>query len=306
MKRLHKMSELGTWMGERKMKMQKNSDTTNNQSLLNEYLKELEKPEYDVLSKEDEYTLFKAFYDKGDSRAREEIIKHNFRLVPFLIKQYNLYTSDPMDLVQAGNIGLLEALENYNPDKGVRFATYAVFVVRKHIMSAVSDDVNKVYIPFTMNYMVSKYKQMLEQAKKEERELTDEEAMKKLKMNATTFKTLKTAAVIEYSSLNVLVGTDADGKTYIGDLIPDTESESLDKKMIAEDNHKLLITALNKLTPREYDIVIHLYGFECDKMSPKQLATKYGVSSERIYQICKKAKGKMKNTFNKEGIYGVE
>lgn len=293
-------------MGERKMK-QKNSDTTiNNQSLLNEYLKELEKPEYDVLSKEDEYALFKAFMDKGDLMAREEIVKHNFRLVPFLIKQYNLYTSDPMDLVQAGNIGLLEALDNYNPDKGVRFATYAVFVVRKHIMSAVSDDVNKVYIPFTMNYMVNKYRQMLEQAKKEERELSDEEAMAKLKMNAGTFKTLKTAALIEYSSLNVMVGTDADGKTYIGDLIPDIDSECLDKNIIAEDNHNLLIAALNKLSPREYDIVIHLYGFQCDKMSPKQLAIKYGVSSERIYQICKKAKSKMKTMFNNEGIYGVD
>ena len=84
---------------------------TKQNELLVEYLKELEKPEYDVLKKDEEIKLMHAFRDSGDMNAREELIKHNVRLVPYLIRQYNVYSSDLMDLIQAGNVGLLEALD---------------------------------------------------------------------------------------------------------------------------------------------------------------------------------------------------
>ena len=274
---------------------------------LAEYLKMLEGPEYAVLKKSDEYQLVKAFRETGDLAARDQIILHNSKLVPYLIRQYNIYTSDPMDLIQAGNVGLLEALEKYDPDKGVRFGTYAVFVVRKHIFGAVSDDLNKAYIPFTMNYLLGKYRQLLEHAKKTETELTDEYIMDFLKINNTaTLSTLKAAAAIEYSSLNAPIGSDDEGKTYIADVIPDYDAESLDKELIREDNHNLLLEALSKLTPREYDIVTHTYGFECEKQSSKDLAKKYGISNERVYQIRKHANAKMKKIFNKNGIYSAE
>jgi RNA polymerase sigma factor (sigma-70 family) len=273
---------------------------------LSEYLKELEKPQYDVLKKSEELELVKAFKETGDMNARDQLIMHNCRLVPYLIRQYNIYSSDPMDLIQSGNIGLLEALENYNPEKGVRFGTYAVFVIRKYIFGAVSDDLNKVYIPFTMNYLLGKYRQMQELAKKTETELRDKDVMAKLNINHITLKTLKVAANIEYASLSSPIASDDDGKTYVEDIIPDVDAEDMDKNLIAEDNHKLLLEALSKLTPREYDIVIHTFGFECEKQSAKELAEKYGVSNERVYQICKHARAKMKKIFYKNGVYSAD
>lgn len=289
------------------MKKENNGISQGKQSeLLTEYLKELEKPEYDVLKKSEELELVRAFRENGDMNAREQLITHNVKLVPYLIRQYNVYATDPMDLIQAGNVGLLEALDNYDHTKGVRFGTYACFVIRKHIFGAVSDDVNKVYIPFSMNYLLGKYRQLTEQAKKTESDLTDEFIMSQLNINSATLKTLKVAASIEYSSMSAPIGSDADGKTYIEDVIVDPTAEEIDRNLIAEDNHKLLLEALSKLTPREYDIVVHTYGFECEKLSSKELAQKYHVSNERIYQICKHARGKMKKMFARNGVYGSD
>lgn len=275
-------------------------------TLLTEYLKELEKPEYSVLNKNEEIELVRAYRERGDMNARDQLITHNVKLVPYLIRQYNVYATDPMDLIQAGNVGLMEALDNYDHTKGVRFGTYACFVIRKHIFGAVTDDVNKVYIPFSMNYLLGKYRQLLERAKKSESDLSDEFVMSTLKINLITLKTLQTAASIEYASLSAPISSDSEGKTYIEDIIPDPTAEAIDRNLIAEDNHRMLLEALSKLTPREYDIVIHTYGFECEKLSSRELAQKYHISNERVYQICKAARGKMKKLFNKNGIYGAD
>lgn len=290
----------------KKDKQMKNLNFKGTQSgLLSEYLKMLEGPEYEVLQKDEEQELVKR-YKSGDKKARDQLVTHNFKLIPYIINQYNIYTSDPMDLIQAGNVGLLEAADSYDPSKGTRFATYAVYIIKKHILGAVSADLNKLYIPFGMTYKLNKYRQLTEIAQKENRVLTDEELILLLDINKVTLNTLKTAASIEYASLSAPIRTDTDGKTYLADTIPDNESCNLDKNLLAEENHKLLIEALSELTPREYDIVVHTYGFDCDKQSSRYLAEKYHITMERVYQIKKRACEKMRATFNDKGVYGID
>lgn len=272
--------------------------------LLAEYLKLLEGPDYDVLEKSEEQELVKQ-YREGSVEARDRLVMHNFRLIPYIINQYNIYSSDPMDLIQAGNVGLLEAAKTYDPEKGVRFATYAIYIIKKHVLSAVSSDLNKVYIPFGMTYRLNKYRQLTEQAWKEDKELSDNELMILLDVNKTTLKTIKAAAGIDYASLSSPISTDADGKTYIADTLQD-ENSDVDRGMIEEDNHRILLEALSKLTPREYDIVVHTYGFECEKETSKDLADRYKISMERVYQIKKSACEKMRKIFISNGLDGVD
>ena len=146
----------------------------------------------------------------------------------------------------------------------------------------------------------------MERAIKDDVELTDEYIIEKLDINPTTLKTLKMAASIEYTSMSSPIGSDADGKTYIEDIIPDYMNEEMDRQLMEEDAHKLLLEALSKLTPREHDIVVHTYGFECEKQNSRDLAKKYGVSMERVYQIRKHACGKMEKIFKKNGIYSAD
>lgn len=272
-----------------------------------EYMKELEKPEYDVLAKEEEFRLMKDYLDSGNEESKEQIIKHNLRLVPYVVKQYNIYTSDPMDLIQAGNIGLLEAFKNFNPDEGVRFGTYAIFIVRKHVLNVATTDANKVYIPYAMNAYVEKYKKIMEQASKKEIELTDEEIMAEMKIKPATLKTVRMAVSIEYLSMDIPIGSDACGKTYVSDIVQDENIEDFTSNVEREEMHEFLVEALEGLKPREYDIVVHSFGWNgYQKQSSKELANKYGITMERICQVRKQACEKMRLKFKKQGIVSVD
>lgn len=271
---------------------------------LNAYLRAIGQPEYDVLTKEQEAELMRKYRNEGDLEAKNQLIMHNARLIPFIMAQNHIYTPDPMDMIQAGNMGLIEAVENFNPDEGTRLGTYASFIIKKYMMNAITTDLNKVYIPFGMTHKIEKYKQLKARVERENRELTDELIMEELKIGATTLKTLKTALNIEYASMSAVIGSDSDGKIYVADLIEDDNISEFERELVAEDNHKLLLSALGKLNPREYDIVTSTYGFGCEKMSSRQLAEKYAISMERVCQIRKQACNKMKSIFNRQGVYG--
>lgn len=278
-------------------------------NLMVQYVRELEKPEYDVLTKEEEVALMKRYREKGDTAARQELIKHNLRLIPFIVNRYNVYTSDVMDLIQVGNLGLLEAVENFDPTKDVRFASYAVFIVKKHIFGTISSDMNKVYIPFGMTNSINQYRRLLEEADKKEIELTDEQIMERLNIKPETLKTLKKAYAIEYISMEMPIchksGKDQE-QVYIADIISDDRIGDPAAGVIAENNFKIMLEALEILTPREYDIVTHVYGLGCEKESSRTLSERYGISMERVCQIRKHACGKMKKYFNSQGVYSFE
>ena len=294
---------------ERIEKKEKKKENKMQVNLMVQYVKELEKPEYDVLSKEEELDLMRRYRENGDLEARQELIKHNLRLIPFIVNKYNVYSSDTMDLIQVGNLGLLEAVENFDPTKDVRFASYAVFIVKKHIFGTVSSDMNKVYIPFGMVNNINQYRRLLEEADKKEIELTDEQIMKELKIKPETLKTLKKAYAIEYISMEMPIchkGSRTQEQVYIADVIADDRVEDPAAGVIAENNFKIMLEALEILTPREYDIVTHVYGLGCKKESSRTLSKRYGVSMERICQIRKHACEKMKKYFNSQGVYSFE
>ena len=271
---------------------------------LNAYLRAIGQPEYDVLTKEQEAELMRKYRNEGDLEAKNQLIMHNARLIPFIMAQNHIYTPDPMDMIQAGNMGLIEAVENFNPDEGTRLGTYASFIIKKYMMNAIATDLNKVYIPFGMTHKIEKYKQLKARVERENRELTDELIMEELKIGATTLKTLKNALGIEYTSMSAVIRANSDGEIHIADLIEDDNIAQFERELVAEDNHKLLLSALGKLNPREYDIVTSTYGFGCEKMSSRQLAEKYAISMERVCQIRKQACNKMKGIFNRQGVYG--
>lgn len=285
-------------------KKQKHAFQSDNDAL-NSYLKELEKPEYDVLDKETERKLIEEYATTGSIEAKNALVMHNARLIPFIIRQYGIFTSDIMDLIQAGNIGLIEAVENFNPNETCRLGTYASFLIKKHILSATTSDLNKVYIPYGMSNKMDKYRQLREKAKRNNIELTDELVMAELGVSKSTLATIKRADSIEYASLSTPIGSDESGKIYLADIIPDDTISDFERELTAEENHNILLIALGHLTPREHDIIISTYGLGCDKRNSRELAVQYGVSMERICQIRKMACQKMRKVFHDNGVYGA-
>lgn len=267
------------------------------------FFKEFKK--YDVLTLEEEMRLMRDYKENGNIDARDKLVLHNVKFIIKMVKAYNVYTSDTIELVQAGILGLMEAIEIFDVSRENRLTTYGIHFIRKHILKVVNFDKDKVYFPDYITNLRPAYKKLLAEYNKAGIELTDEDAMIRLNIKKPTLDCLKKAMAIDYTSFDKPVGNDGDSKTYIGDMIPDDKNEALDIPMIEEENHYILLEALNTLNEREKFIVTHLFGFECMKMTSEQLSKKYSVSKERICQIKKNALRKMKKVFENNNVYNA-
>lgn len=252
---------------------------------------------YPVLSLEEEIALIKDYKENGNLDSRDKLILHNVNFVIHRVKKYNVYTSDTTELVQSGILGLIEAVEMYDPDKGVKLVTYAIHSIRKQTLKTINFDKNKVYIPEYLINLIPTYRKLIADATKKGIELTDDDIMLALDIKKQRLECLKKTVAIEYASFNMPIGQEGDTKTYIADVIPDDKIESLEMPLIEEENHIMLLKALEDLNPREYDVITHLFGFGCKQMSSAELSKKYNVSKERICQIKKNALKKLKKTF---------
>ena len=269
------------------------------------YLKEFRK--YQPLTLEEEIQLYKDYRENGNYDSRDKLILHNVNFVINRVKKMNVYTSDTTELIQSGILGLIEAVEMFDPDKNVKIVTYAVHSIRKQTLKTVNFDKNKVYIPEYLINLIPAYRRLIADATKKGIDLTDEDIMLALDIKQQRLDCLKKTIAIEYTSFNMPVGNEeGEGKTFIGDIIPDENCEPMEAPVVAEENHEVLIKALQTLNPREYDVVVRLFGFNCKPMSSAELSEKYNVSKERICQIKKNALKKMKKVFIRNDIDSID
>src|SRR5215203_2179731 len=117
----------------------------------------------------------------GDKRARQRLIEKNLRLVVSVAKKYRGYGLPFEDLIQEGNIGLMKAVEKYDPDRGFRFSTYATWWIRQAVQRAVADKGRTIRVPVHMTEKIRKVSRaMSELALEIEREPTEEEVARRL------------------------------------------------------------------------------------------------------------------------------
>ena len=136
------------------------------------YLKEIGK--YPLLTKEQEIELAYA-YRNGDMAAREKLINSNLRLVISIAKNYQNQHLSIMDLVGEGNIGLITAVEKFNPDLGYRFSTCATPWIKQAISKAITDKGRNIRIPAHIYQLLSKYRHVTAELEQDGHKPTDEE-----------------------------------------------------------------------------------------------------------------------------------
>lgn len=259
------------------------------------YLVDINK--YYVLSKEEETNLMKRIRE-GDSDALQEFVNHNLKLVVSVAKRYVGRGLDLMDLIQEGNIGLLRAIKDFDPDRGLKFSTYATWWIRQAVLRAISNTSRTIRLPVHYyDFLLKLRKFRSDFIVKEGREPSIEELAKEFdRTEDEIVKALFHTGNITSLDMKIVNG-DGDNDTCIGDLIPDQNSdvESEAEDSVLADVMDNLINSL--LTDREIKVIRARFGFGRPPVTLEELGKEMGVTRERVRQIESKAIRKLKASY---------
>ena len=255
------------------------------------YLKEIGR--INLLTSDEEFEYAKRA-EEGDEEAKRMLAESNLRLVVSIAKRYVGRGMLFLDLIQEGNIGLMKAVDKFDPTKGYKFSTYATWWIRQAITRAIADQARTIRVPVHMVETINKLARVQRQLTQElNREPTDEEISKKLGISID-----KVREVYKISqdpvSLETPIGEEDD--SHLGDFIKDERTMGPEEYATVEMLKEELSGVLSTLTDREEKVLRLRFGLndgQCRTL--EEVGQIFGVARERIRQIEAKALRKLRH-----------
>lgn len=212
------------------------------------------------------------------------MIRSNLRLVINIAKRYSYLGIPLMDLIEEGNLGLMKAVEKYNPKKGYRFSTYAAWWIKQYITRAIANQGKTIRIPVYMVELLIRFKKTQELlSQKLKRTPSIKEVAKKMKKPVEKVKYLKDM-VTKVSSLHAPIGEDGNGEFM--DLIEDESLATSANELAVFLLKEKIKSLLEKMTSRERKILVLRYGLKDGvTRTLDETAKKFGITRERVRQI---------------------
>lgn len=234
----------------------------------------------------------------GDKAAANELVTANLRFVISVAKQYQNKGLDLVDLIQEGNIGMLEAAYKFDETRGYRFISYAVWWIRQSIMRAISEQCRTVRVPMSQIVNMSKINKMSEKFEQKNgrtpsmEEIEEETNLDRKKINmslASTYRSVSLESPLRDEDVSCLL-----------DVLPNDNSESTDTTALKSDLIIEIEHILSKLSYREQDVLRMSFGIGVQAMSNDEIANRFGIGGERIRQIQHSAINHIRNKYKNE------
>src|SRR5215218_7146146 len=264
--------------------------------LLPDYFARIDKGK--LLTHQEEIDLSKRA-KAGDQKARQRLIEKNLRLVVSVAKKYRGYGLLFEDLIQEGNMGLMKAVEKYDPERGFRFSTYATWWIRQAVQRAVADKGRTIRVPVHMTEKIRKMARTYNELSAEfERDPTDEEVAERLEWTIGEVRDVKDA-MPDAMSLNQPLSSEVDS-SELGELVEDERASDTPGTVMQEMESAQLGEAIQRLPERNRYVLVRRYGLDSHEPATlAQLSDELGVSRERIRQLQREAERMLKS-----GEYG--
>jgi RNA polymerase primary sigma factor len=254
---------------------------SNDRNVMRTYMQEISKTP--LLSKQEEIDLAERI-KAGDKSARDHMISANLRLVVKIAYDYNNFGLPLLDLISEGNIGLVKAVERFDPSKGGKLSTYAAWWIKQSIKRALANQSKTIRLPVHLVDRIAKMRKVTAQLADElDREPSDEEIAYLMDMPVNKVAHLKSVS-IRPASLDAPVGED--GETTFGELVGDeneaTPLENLQEKSVSQD----IKSVIGRLEDREAEIIQLRFGLDGNHpLTLEEVGERFAITRERVRQI---------------------
>ena len=263
---------------------------------LDTYLSDIN--EVPLLTAQEEIQLSKRVR-RGDADAREHMIRANLRLVVSIAKNYVNRGMQFMDLIEEGNIGLMKAVEKFDPKAGCRFSTYATWWIKQGIRRSLVNTVKTVRVPSYMSEIVSKWKATaMELNYKLGRQATTGEIAEQLELPESNWDVVRDTV---QSNSQPVHGMNEDTAAGFAEVIEDTRGRSAEDQILEAMEIGRMHELLEKLDTREARVLRLRFGLgNNEPMTLKAIGKRFGLTRERVRQMEQQALAKLGEVMSRE------
>ena len=267
---------------------------------IKEYLKEID--EASLLTLEQERLLGRLVVEENDAWAREQLVRSNLRLVVNIAKKYGGSGMSLGDLIEEGNLGLIKAVDYFDPERGTRFSTYAAWWIKQSIKRSLLENVQPVHIP---TYMVSLINQWRHTASELEsslgRRLDVQEMADIMQLPLRKAKVINRIVEVLGSAGERWGGDGTDENQSLEATVEDPNAVRPEDPLVAYEEKEKALALLDEIDPREAKILRLHYGLGGIKpMTLKEIGKEIGLTRERVRQIRRDALTKLYEYMNEE------